>query len=390
MLNSAERAPFLLYIEILKEDLDFDQSKRNNKQLLKDIIRRKFTSTRSLDEDPSIDRNIEPKQTPQPEISSAADEAINSESGDMSNGVFSDETIDSPTTKSSDGDEEMDLVEQVYGDNYAINSSDLSETFVLPTQPKNRDLDVATWSRSASLQASPAMTPSVSQYSPKSSHGNAHASTTSGSLSRPPVLSLDDYSERMRTAAVMLAQLNSSLTKDATIPVPRSDANFGNSVSNSVDPGGIWNPKFWLLGMQSTESAGPLHPSLAGAKASRYGPLGASQVRLQASEVSAIRERIMQEMLSLEEERMERMRVTSESEGILSIQTTSDGLKTAEDEQIIRRELNKADPSAVVFQESWAAKKVRGPPLPISPVIFCFNCVCVESNTSGITLRTSW
>ena len=34
-------------------------------------------------------------------------------------------------------------------------------------------------------------------------------------------------------------------------------------------------------------------------------------------------------------------------------------LKTAEDESIIRKELSRADPSAVVMGESWAAKKVR-------------------------------
>jgi len=35
------------------------------------------------------------------------------------------------------------------------------------------------------------------------------------------------------------------------------------------------------------------------------------------------------------------------------------GENSVEDEGIIRRELNKVDPSAVVFSESWAAKKVR-------------------------------
>jgi len=34
-------------------------------------------------------------------------------------------------------------------------------------------------------------------------------------------------------------------------------------------------------------------------------------------------------------------------------------MKSAEDENIVRRELNKVDPSAVVFSESWSSKKVR-------------------------------
>lgn len=81
-------------------------------------------------------------------------------------------------------------------------------------------------------------------------------------------------------------------------------------------------------------------------------------MRLQAHDASAIKERIMQEMLALEEERMERMRENREMESIMRIDNIS-GMKTAEDEGIIRRELNKADPSAVVFSESWAMKKVR-------------------------------
>lgn len=65
----------------------------------------------------------------------------------------------------------------------------------------------------------------------------------------------------------------------------------------------------------------------------------------------------MKEMLSLEEERMARMR---ESDGsVMShMGETSGSSKSLEDESIIRRELNKVDPSAVVFSESWAAKKV--------------------------------
>jgi len=66
----------------------------------------------------------------------------------------------------------------------------------------------------------------------------------------------------------------------------------------------------------------------------------------------------MKEMIALEEERMERMREHREGEGMMRIGDVGNNLKTAEDETIIKRELNKADPSAVIFSESWAAKKV--------------------------------
>lgn len=82
-----------------------------------------------------------------------------------------------------------------------------------------------------------------------------------------------------------------------------------------------------------------------------------SRVRLTRAEAAVIRHRIMDEMLALEEERMERMK-GSEGEAIMSNSDIRGAMKSAEDEGIIRRELNKVDPSAVVFSESWGAKKV--------------------------------
>lgn len=65
----------------------------------------------------------------------------------------------------------------------------------------------------------------------------------------------------------------------------------------------------------------------------------------------------MNEMLLLEEERMERM-AGSESNVIIRNSIASGSIKSVEDERIIRQELNKLDPSAVVFSESWSSKKV--------------------------------
>jgi len=65
----------------------------------------------------------------------------------------------------------------------------------------------------------------------------------------------------------------------------------------------------------------------------------------------------MQEMNALEEERMERMR-GKDTDLVIPTRDVSGSAKTAEDEGIIRRELNKVDPSAVIFSESWSAKKV--------------------------------
>lgn len=64
----------------------------------------------------------------------------------------------------------------------------------------------------------------------------------------------------------------------------------------------------------------------------------------------------MQEMMALEEERMSRTRTDFDGWSQKAGYTRG---RTVEDEGIIRRELNKVDPSAAIFQESYERKKAR-------------------------------
>lgn len=156
------------------------------------------------------------------------------------------------------------------------------------------------------------------------------------------VITLEDYSERMRTAAVMLAQLNASL-------VPAPTENTGGRLS--------WLPGTgWITGSSAAPSQGgspnPNMPSTPG-----LGPGGAAdptgaggKLRLAAAQAEAIRSRIMEEMMALEEERVERMTERPAGDVVLQMsgadgQGDAAGGETAEDEGIVRRELNKADPS---------------------------------------------
>ena len=105
-----------------------------------------------------------------------------------------------------------------------------------------------------------------------------------------------------------------------------------------------------------------MHPSLVPPLQEQPGPSSSApsmRMKLQPAAAAAIRDRIMKEMLALEEERMERMRDNRTSEGMIRLGLRGGDVRTIEDEGIIRRELNKVDPSAVVFSESWAAKKSR-------------------------------
>ena len=372
VLNSAERAPYLLLMEILNDDLDFDPARRTNKEVLKRIVAKENErkgASREL-----ISFNTTPhryKSVPDP--ITAPDSVLGEEIADEPNVV-------PPTPLSgldmSSEEEEIDLVEQLYGANQSLRQPiDLSESIVLPPAPKNRDLDMVAWSRSSSIPPSPSTDQIASLNIPPTS---ALLPVTRGSL--PPsrgystprimdspataVLSLDEYSERMRTAAVMLAQLNANLVREYITPMPISSSIPVNAnppeIPSSASGSLSWIPGSNWLGNSSGQasSGGPLHPSLTGGQLENAGatPAAATRMRVQHSEAAAIRDRIMAEMLALEEERMERMRENREGEGMMRIGDVNGGMKS-EDEGIIRRELNKADPSAIVFSESWATKK---------------------------------
>lgn len=360
VLNSAERAPYLLLIEILHGDLDFDPSKRSNKEVLKKIVvkehERKGASSDLITFDnggvPEMERQRSQSGT-DPDKSSGLLEVDTSaiSLSDSSQDISLSSPMDDLSQNSDD--EEIDLVEQVYGDEGSLHSRpiDLSDSIVLPPPPKNKELDMATWS-SAPSSPHASMDASSSNFAPRPNISRANS--TRGEPLRPQaqrVLSLDEYSERMRTAAVMLAQLNANAREPSTSsPLPGTP-----STESSLRwlPGSSWltvtPPAPSPNNNLSDGSQPPSTPALGGV------PI---RMKLQTSEAAAIRSRIMDEMLALEEERMERMRENRTGEGMLRIGDTGRGMKTAEDEGIIRRELSKADPSAVVVGETWATKKV--------------------------------
>jgi phosphatidylinositol 4-kinase len=366
VLNSAERAPYLLVIEILHSDLDFDPDHRHNKSTLQKILAKEnektgtsrdlipFSSTSSINQDQSSSRvNV-------------SDAVLGEDTPEMESEEVPHISVPATTETSSSApsykeEEEIDLIEQLYGDQEPLRSKplDLSDSIVLRPAPKNKDLDLAAWSRSSSQPTTPSVqsVPDLALSSSEHQRSNSRGHPSPQQVVQTQNLTLEDYSERMRTAAVMLSQLNASL-------IPEQPT-LG-SVAQERSPSAPAGPLKWLAGSSwltvvapqslTAGEGGPLHPSLAGI--SQEQPASQSQrVKLQQSEASGIRDRIMDEMLALEEERMRRMRENCDSENALRIGVPM--TNTMEDEGIIRRELNKVDPSAVVFSESWVAKKSR-------------------------------
>ena len=368
VLNSAERAPYLLVVEILHGDLDFDPAKGENNKALRKIVLKEIGHRGTSTELPDWTGGPDAGTSVLGLKDDAVQDALGIEHGDLpSIGVIVPPT---PVNPHEEEEEEIDLVEQLYGADLSLRSQDatLNDSIALPSVPKNKDLDLKAWSKATSAPSSPALNPQTTPqisfpehirtlsetrnlHTPSSSltpHPSSQVALPNGHARAP--ISLEDYSERMRTAAVMLAQLNSNVVREPVTTIVAPGTIPVNKETNAPLAALSWIPgSSWLPGLSSTG------PSVAGQGPDANPPV--MRMRLQRSEAQAIRDRIMQEMLGLEEERMERMRASDE-EGIMNLRDIARSAKTVEDEGIIRRELNKVDPSAAVFRESWATKKV--------------------------------
>ncbi|KAJ8489687.1 hypothetical protein ONZ51_g2772 [Trametes cubensis] len=403
VLNSAERAPYLLLIEILHNDLDFDPNKRANKEILKKIVVKENESKGASRDLVSFTKS---ESHPKPSVVipihvNGSEAALGHDAGDGDGPESEPQVVSpsvvSPSSPAGEEEEEIDLVEQLYGTESTLraNEMDLSDSIVLPPPPKNKELDMATWSRTSSNPDTPFLdkhdpfsthTPSLGI--PPSARGGppvpvSEPASISRQQSQGPatrVLSLDEYSERMRTAAVMLAQLNASLVRE-----PVTAVSAPGMPPPPPEPSMLGAPLRWLPGtswLTGASTNGSAQPASAGPSTELTAPVP-MRMKLQPAEAAAIRDRIMEEMLALEEERMARMRENGVNESSLRISPVDGDMKTAEDEGIIRRELSKADPSAVVFSESWAAKKARVRQASPYGHLANWDCVSVIVKTGG-------
>ncbi len=206
VLNSAERAPYLLLIEILHDDLDFEPNKRSNKEVLKRIVI-KEEERKGASKDLIPFSSAPSRHKHQPNINDY-------DVGEQSDSKQPTMPLNNSSASAGQEDEEeMDLVEQLYGSNPSLKVCpvDLSDSIVLPTPLKNKELDMATWSRSYSPNPetnlpTPQLPRSTEDILPRTNRSDH-------------ILSLDEYSERMKTAAIMLAQLNASLVRESVTSI---------------------------------------------------------------------------------------------------------------------------------------------------------------------------
>jgi hypothetical protein len=243
VLNSAERAPYLLYMEVLKDDLDFDPGKRSNREILRKIIIKEGGQKHGWPESGQLLSSFSDST---PRLNTAESSFQTPYTSMTQTPLLRSPSTAASTSTFSNADEEVDLVEQLYGADQPLRSKmlDIEDSIILPPTPKNRELDIVAWSR-ASLPLTSDDSKSFVQYS--QSHSSPPSvsqavSSTPAPAGLPPTepeiprdLSLDDYSERMRTAAIMLAQLNVDLAREPS-PLPQK-------VDGSPKPGIVRHPR---------------------------------------------------------------------------------------------------------------------------------------------------
>lgn len=412
VLNSADRAPYLLHVEILQNDLDFDPERRSNRESLKklvvaeDLRRRKFALSRAFGADvdaASREALNRPDTTHATANNSAVDDAAAADvqvpaivpslrngapdaKRDAKVSASNDVQVshsDLPSRSSSpriefygsQGDEEVDLTEQAFGSDLAAFGEEpqsAEEDSEELAAAMNRHHDAAAWTEANSAGGSNAAAGSPDHNRPRRI---SSATTAASSAAKRQNFSLDEYSERMRTAAIMLAQLNQSTNASAQPAVTH------NPHVSATAQGG-WSS--WIIGTSwattvpgstAVTTKSEVGQGSAGVKVALGGSSGAVQSQLPVglpqggapaiaasagpsrlinTDTEAIRKRIMQEMMMLEEERMERMKSGGRKVG--GNRRPAAGV---EDEATVLKAVNKDDPSAAMFKETWAAKKAR-------------------------------
>ncbi|SCV73642.1 BQ2448_6072 [Microbotryum intermedium] len=486
VLNSADRAPFVIHVEVLENDLDFDPNRRQNAEDLRRALQERdggsssaraavngngFVAAESSTSDlsgarpnsmmvsrGSFDQSSERQRhssagsaspsllasttqdlsTLSPSRASTVPRMID-DGGDVS--LSSMETTQNLTSQhfradaSEEPEGEMDLVEQLYGD-VSIHDAPFTPNATEEKEIHNRSVDEQAWARASTSTWTPTPTgetlgldfidpPADRPLTPtkptnarpplsaSSSSSPAVATTSSAkpggrSVTSRPAISIDDYADRMRMAAVMLAQLDASQAATrgvvakgtaaagtlvglpvatvagiggvvgAGLGAVASRLPFGShkvaatgaaltaAVASSAD-GQVGQASSGTTTSLDTTSAADGTSAVAGQPPLGVGVGGttmtpaAPQTRarlLAPAEATMIRERIMSEMMALEEERMARMREDGRARSGWTYAPTG-GSGGVEDGAVVMRAVNKDDPSGAVFRESFADKTAR-------------------------------
>ncbi|CAG8456281.1 3911_t:CDS:2 [Racocetra fulgida] len=311
VLNSAERVPYLLMVEVLEGETNFDmsrmQAQKSLNRLLHDEKKRKKGSTdTSISTDtPKNKDNINKLTIEHSEESTDSLGSVNKQDTERSHNKLKDTSdandnigeklIDSEcnSTNKSDSIKTDDIGERQSSPLITQISAPPRSAQPLIIEPYTQTIDTLSQSKNVSSVPYTLTTPTLPE---------SNSQYFKQVINRRQSNSADEFAERMRTAAVMLAQLNAAQ-------------------------------------QVRTSSAG-------------------ETIQRTRADTEAIKKKIISEMMYLEEQRMLKMT----TQGVTSVVGNGGeggGGEMLEDEKHVLIAFNKDDPSAAVFSEDWETKQER-------------------------------
>ncbi|KAJ3011512.1 Phosphatidylinositol 4-kinase pik1alpha (PI4-kinase)(PtdIns-4-kinase) [Thoreauomyces humboldtii] len=163
---------------------------------------------------------------------------------------------------------------------------------------------------------------------------------------------VDEFSERLRTAAVMLAQLYQQQQRELSVNAGGGLADAGTRVV--VGAGGLPSSTRGVLAQGGVGTQAPGSPMLT-TKDRR------NQQKLQA-DFESIKNRLIKEMVTLEEKRVRKLALRLQKSASDSGEEGAADEVLPETEEDLRarcQDRDKDDPSAAVFKETWDTKMER-------------------------------
>ncbi|KAG0366320.1 kinase-like domain-containing protein [Gamsiella multidivaricata] len=303
VLNSADRVPYLLQVEVLETDMSVEEIRAQRRDLHESEDgshhgHEYHTKEVQMNEDGTIQ----------------LEHAIASHENSEQNDYDTDETLSAKADDSISPNGVENGGRSVDGAPRPPVGS-LADLTISPPGSPSPASPVVSVDLTGRMKSPAPLSPSAggSFRPPTQSRSNeAYLQTV---LKRRASNSADDFAEKMRTAAVMLAQLSQQ---------------------------------------QAAQQVG------AGASSnSRTSAQSRSSIKAKATSVEDIRAKIIKEMMALEEQRMQRMKDEGVSSGIGGGGGEGAGSEMLEDERKIMANVTTDDPSAAVFSEDWDTKMSR-------------------------------
>ncbi|CAG8599046.1 10872_t:CDS:10 [Acaulospora morrowiae] len=345
VLNSADRVPYLLMVEVLEGEISFDMSKLQTQKSMQRLLHEEKRKRQSVDTSVTVDshkhEDINVEQPPE----------------------HTEETATSINIKDVEKSHTVDRINDFINDNENIGVKVVADEAVNLTnvddkkkQPENID------EKSVTLTAPMTALPKSSFLSPRSSKRAA-------SIDKLPIMpsfslvSVDEMSTQLTqidtdlkiadTSSQQSAKKKSTVPYTPTTPtLPESNSRYLKQVinrrqSNSAD-------EF----AERMRTAAVMLAQLNAAQQVRTSATGETIQRTKA-DTEAIRRKIISEMMGLEEERMMKMKTQGVLSGVGANGGEGGGGEMLEDEIRVLNAVNKDDPSAAVFSEEWETKEER-------------------------------